>query len=366
MVADLGLGKSMEVSSRLTVIAGTPSFVAPEQAQGEPLDPRADQYSLAALTYLMLAGRAAVLARVAVGRGRARPAAAALDARAALPARGRGRRTPRARRRPRGPVARRRVVRRRRWRPRSARPSAGDAGQPWLPLDPHLTQPGAPPSLKLDDRPLPGAGRRLRRTRRRVLAAGWRGAGPGRVGRGRLRRRRSGPAPTSTVTDDESLPERDRPERVGPAVADRRVARRRAPTTTTRRVSVGTAADWTDPGRRPGRLRRRAARRRAADRSCPQHPECATPATGRRRRSDWRRVGDRRLHRLPGRRDRRAGRPGHRPTSCSGCRCAATRRPRPTGCSTASTCTACDVSSRPRPRPARGGRPSLRGPTRVR
>ncbi|MFC6344421.1 serine/threonine-protein kinase, partial [Nocardioides hankookensis] len=59
MVADLGLGKSMEVSSRLTVIAGTPSFVAPEQAQGEPLDPRADQYSLAALTYLMLAGRAA-------------------------------------------------------------------------------------------------------------------------------------------------------------------------------------------------------------------------------------------------------------------------------------------------------------------
>ena len=59
MVADLGLGKSMEVSSRLTVIAGTPSFVAPEQAQGEPLDPRADQYSLAALTYLMLAARAA-------------------------------------------------------------------------------------------------------------------------------------------------------------------------------------------------------------------------------------------------------------------------------------------------------------------
>src|SRR6478735_8274529 len=30
MVGDLGLGKSMEVSSRLTVIAGTPSFVAPE------------------------------------------------------------------------------------------------------------------------------------------------------------------------------------------------------------------------------------------------------------------------------------------------------------------------------------------------
>src|SRR3954452_24079189 len=58
MVADLGLGKALDMSSRLTMIAGTPSFVAPEQAQGEPLDPRADQYSLAALTYLLLSGRA--------------------------------------------------------------------------------------------------------------------------------------------------------------------------------------------------------------------------------------------------------------------------------------------------------------------
>jgi len=57
MVADLGLGKALDVSSRLTMIAGTPSFVAPEQAQAEPLDARADQYSLGALTYLMLAGR---------------------------------------------------------------------------------------------------------------------------------------------------------------------------------------------------------------------------------------------------------------------------------------------------------------------
>src|SRR6476661_10870995 len=57
MVADLGLGKALDVSSRLTMIAGTPSFVAPEQAQGEHLDARADQYSLAALSYLLLTGR---------------------------------------------------------------------------------------------------------------------------------------------------------------------------------------------------------------------------------------------------------------------------------------------------------------------
>ncbi len=57
MVGDLGLGKAVDMSSRLTMIAGTPTFVAPEQAQGERLDARADQYSLAALTYLLLTGR---------------------------------------------------------------------------------------------------------------------------------------------------------------------------------------------------------------------------------------------------------------------------------------------------------------------
>ena len=57
MVGDLGLGKAMDMSSRLTMIGGTPTYVSPEQAAGEPLDPRADQFSLAALTYLLLAGR---------------------------------------------------------------------------------------------------------------------------------------------------------------------------------------------------------------------------------------------------------------------------------------------------------------------
>ena len=57
MLGDLGLGKAMDMSSRLTMVGGTPTYVAPEQARGEGLDPRADQFSLAALTYFLLAGR---------------------------------------------------------------------------------------------------------------------------------------------------------------------------------------------------------------------------------------------------------------------------------------------------------------------
>ena len=57
MVGDLGLGKAMDMSSRLTMVGGTPTYVAPEQALGEGLDARADQFSLAALSYYLLAGQ---------------------------------------------------------------------------------------------------------------------------------------------------------------------------------------------------------------------------------------------------------------------------------------------------------------------
>ena len=69
MLGDLGLGKALDMSSRLTMIAGTPTFVAPEQAQGEHLDARADQYSLGR-AHLPAAHRAGAVRARRPGRGR--------------------------------------------------------------------------------------------------------------------------------------------------------------------------------------------------------------------------------------------------------------------------------------------------------
>ena len=44
MLGDLGLGKSLEAVSRVTMPGGTPAYVAPEQVRGDALDPRADLY----------------------------------------------------------------------------------------------------------------------------------------------------------------------------------------------------------------------------------------------------------------------------------------------------------------------------------
>jgi eukaryotic-like serine/threonine-protein kinase len=166
MLGDLGLGKALDVSSRLTMIAGTPSFVAPEQAQGEHLDARADQYSLAALTYLLLAGRP--------------PYAHSTLAAAASPA------PPAPLSTPERPfpqevedVVMRGLARDRedRWPDVLAyvaelRHALGDGvkgslPERWLPVDPQLTQPGNKPSLvpgpaELAALPEPEAPRRRR------------------------------------------------------------------------------------------------------------------------------------------------------------------------------------------------------------
>ncbi len=60
---DFGIAKAVDSSEKeLTgtgVVVGTPQYMSPEQASGEPnIDHRSDQYSLAVVAYQMLAGRA--------------------------------------------------------------------------------------------------------------------------------------------------------------------------------------------------------------------------------------------------------------------------------------------------------------------
>ncbi len=58
VIADLGMAKALAESSGLTVTAGTPAYMAPEQAHGSGgFDQRADVYAIAAVTYTLLAGR---------------------------------------------------------------------------------------------------------------------------------------------------------------------------------------------------------------------------------------------------------------------------------------------------------------------
>ncbi|MDN4160899.1 serine/threonine-protein kinase [Nocardioides abyssi] len=152
MLGDLGLGKALDVSSRLTMVAGTPTFVSPEQAQAEPLDARADQYSLGALAYLLLAGRA--------------PYTHTTLGAAAAPAPPPPLSTPE---RP-FPDATDAVVRRALAVDREERfpdvtsfvealeatlDCVAIAPAPWLPIDPELTQPGAPPPPRPAAEPLP-------------------------------------------------------------------------------------------------------------------------------------------------------------------------------------------------------------------
>ena len=60
LLADFGLARSAEVSSGLTAtgtVLGTPLYMSPEQAMGQPLDGRSDQYALAVIAFELLAGR---------------------------------------------------------------------------------------------------------------------------------------------------------------------------------------------------------------------------------------------------------------------------------------------------------------------
>ena len=59
-LADFGIAKDLNAGSSMTIsgeVLGTPSYVAPEQAQGLPVGPAADVYSLGVMLFQMLAGR---------------------------------------------------------------------------------------------------------------------------------------------------------------------------------------------------------------------------------------------------------------------------------------------------------------------
>lgn len=59
-LADFGLAKMLSDVSQLTLtgaIVGTPAYMAPEQLRGDPVDHRADIYSLGVILYHMLVGR---------------------------------------------------------------------------------------------------------------------------------------------------------------------------------------------------------------------------------------------------------------------------------------------------------------------
>ncbi len=169
MVGDLGLGKALDVSSRLTMIAGTPSFVAPEQARGEGLDARADQYSLAALAHLLLAGRPPYAHGSLAAAADPGPPPRLSTAERTFPEQV-------------DAVVARGLApdREDRWPDVAAFVDALGAAfdgatpagaPPWLPRDPHLTQPGAAPSARPDSGELPEPAPPRRRRGRRVLTA---------------------------------------------------------------------------------------------------------------------------------------------------------------------------------------------------
>jgi serine/threonine-protein kinase len=68
-ITDFGLARAADDASltRSGVIAGTPQFMSPEQARGEPLDARSDLFSLGSVLYTLCTGRPPFRAETAYG-----------------------------------------------------------------------------------------------------------------------------------------------------------------------------------------------------------------------------------------------------------------------------------------------------------
>jgi len=68
-ITDFGLARTVDDSSltRTGLIAGTPQYMSPEQARGEPVDQRSDLFSLGSVLYAMCTGRAPFRAETSYG-----------------------------------------------------------------------------------------------------------------------------------------------------------------------------------------------------------------------------------------------------------------------------------------------------------
>lgn len=68
-ITDFGLARAVDDASmtRSGVIAGTPQYMSPEQARGEPIDARSDLFSLGSAMYAMCTGRSPFRAETSFG-----------------------------------------------------------------------------------------------------------------------------------------------------------------------------------------------------------------------------------------------------------------------------------------------------------
>ncbi len=282
MVGDLGLGRALDMSSRLTMIAGTPSYVAPEQALAEAPDARADQYSLAALSYLLLTGRPAYQHATLADAGRPGPLPPVSTPERPLPAEVET-------------VLRRGLAfdREERFPDVTAFVSALEAAlgetmegsgitEAWLPVDPDLTQPGPRPlpSTGEDAPGSTGPARAPRRRGRAVLVGsvvGLLGLGLGVAGGFAVQR--SQEPVVRTVDDAEGTLSVTVPADWDRADADQGWNPPNAETADFPALSVGTSPSWSSAGSTGHGVFLGLLPGDEIPEQLPQHPECENAAS---------------------------------------------------------------------------------------
>jgi eukaryotic-like serine/threonine-protein kinase len=277
MVGDLGLGRALDMSSRLTMVAGTPSYVAPEQARAEAPDARADQYSLAALAFMLLAGRPPYAHTSLLEAGHPGPLPSLSSADRSFPAEvdavlHRGLAHDREDRFP--SVTAFVTALESALGPAAVGPAVTSA---WLPVDPDLTQPGPRPLPSTgEDKPVSTERRPPRRRGRTVLVAstvGMLGLGLGVAGGFLAQRQQDVPDPT--LSDASGTLSVTVPSDWEGAVAPEGWGGPDDTGGVFPALSVGTRSTWTDPSSRDEGVFVGLLPGTRIPPVLPQHPECA-------------------------------------------------------------------------------------------